>query len=174
MAQTSDEQLPLLHIFSRTTFPLDHSLLLRLGESDDERVAVASTNALTKITHPSVRDFAFRLVENSEFGRGNAISMLAQNWKLGDHEIALRWFEREEDRVIRHRLGIDLRNFWERHTEPANEVPMLQILYEHGPCSMCREFVVRRLIELNALTPSMREECAYDANDDVRGLVGAE
>jgi hypothetical protein len=31
--------------------------------------------------------------------------------------------------------------------------------------------VVRRLIELNALYASMREECAHDANEDVCALV---
>ena len=48
---------------------------------------------------------------------------------------------------------------------------MLLTLYERGPCSFLREFEVRRLLELNALPDHLREECAWDANDDVRDLV---
>ena len=36
---------------------------------------------------------------------------------------------------------------------------------------MCREFVVARLLELNALPDALREECAFDANEDIRQLV---
>jgi hypothetical protein len=99
--------------------------------------------------------------------------MLTQNWESGDHDIVLTWFEREQDRDIRHGFGLALRDCWERHPEPASEVRMLRALYEKGPCSCCREFLLRRLIELDSLPADLRAECAFDANEDVRLLVGA-
>jgi hypothetical protein len=170
-AQSPDRQLPYLRIFSRRPFPLDHESLLQLAASDDDRVAVAAAVALSNITHPSVRALALRLVETRRSGRWQAISMLDRNWKSGDHEIVLRWFEDEEDRAIRHDFGIDLRGFWKDHPDPATECGMMFALYEKGPCSACRELVLSRLIELNALPDSIREECAYDANEDIRRLV---
>ena len=100
--------------------------------------------------------------------------MLGQNWVPNDHEVVLSWFESELDRYTRHDMGTDLRNFWERHPEPVGELRMLCSLYERGPCSFCRELVIRRLIELDSLSASMRAECARDANEDIRLLVGAE
>jgi hypothetical protein len=170
-ARTPECQMPYLRIFGRRPFPLGHEFLLQLAASDDGRVAVAAAVALRNISHPSVRELAFRLVENHRPGRWQAISMLDRNWKSGDHEIVLHWFEDEEDRAIRHDLGIDLRCFWEHHPDTATEGRMLLALYEMGPCSSCRGFVLSRLIELEALPDSIREECARDANEDVRGLV---
>jgi len=43
--------------------------------------------------------------------------------------------------------------------------------YEHGPCGLCRVEFVRRLIELDALDPARREECARDVDEEVRMLV---
>ena len=170
MAQTSEEQLIHLRIFGRRPFPLDHGSLLQLAASDDEPVSVVAARALANIKHPDVRELAFRLVETRRPGREEAISMLARNWTLGDHEIVLGWFEQEEDRVIRHGLGIDLRNFWKHHPDAATEGRMLLNLYEKGPCSACRGFLLSRLIELESLPDSIREEWAYDANEDVRQL----
>ena len=98
--------------------------------------------------------------------------MLDRNWEPNDHEIALDWFERELDRDVRHEMQLDLRNFLDHHPAPASEVRILCSLYEKGPCSFCREFIVDRLIEFGSLSASMRAECAYDANDEVRQLVG--
>ena len=97
--------------------------------------------------------------------------MLRQNCEPGDHEIVLRWFEEEEDREARHWLGIDLRKLWERCPEPATEPKMLLNLYEKGPCSFCRRFVLDRLIELDSLPDSIRAECVQDANEEIRQLV---
>ncbi len=172
-ARTPEDQLLHLRMFSKRAFPLDPAPLLELALSPDESLASAAANALSHITHARVRDIAFRLVEEQRACRGAAIAMLAQNWKSGDHDVVLRWFENEPDRGTRHTMQMALRHFWDRHPEPATEPRMLHSLYENGPCSFCREFVVQRLIDLNALSAPLRAECAYDANDEICKLVGA-
>jgi hypothetical protein len=47
----------------------------------------------------------------------------------------------------------------------------LTLLYENGPCSMCRESCVKHLIALNRLPGWMRDECRHDADSGTRGLV---
>ncbi len=172
-AQVSEEQIKHLRIFSRRPFPLDPCLLLDLSSSVNEDLTYAAAVALAQITHPSVRQVAFRLVQNRLAGRRVAIAMIGQNWKPDDHELVLSWFESELDRDTRHHMGMNLMRFWERHPEPGIELRMLGSLYEKGPCSFCRELAVRRLIELNSLSVSMRAECADDANEQIRLLVGA-
>ena len=172
-AQTAEDQLAHLRVFQHRSFPMDQQVIVELAVSRDELLANAACGALAQITHPSVRELAFQLIQGHRTGRDKAISMLARNWEPGDHAIALGWFEQERDRDVRHWTGMGLRKFWESHPEPATEPRMLCSLYEKGPCSCCREFVVDRLIELKALSEPMRAECAHDANDEIRKLVAA-
>jgi len=170
-AQTPEEQFRHLQIFPWRPFPLDPSRLIELSLSEDERMGCAAADALTQITHPGIRETAFRLIRDRLPGREHAIDMLSLNIEPGDHELALSWFESESDQEARHRMQMDLKKLWEDHPKPATEVRMLHALYEHGPCSLCRRHVVERLIALDALSESMRAECAYDANEEVRALV---
>jgi hypothetical protein len=170
-ARDSKEQFAHLCIFGRRLFPLDIQVLLNLVNQEQERVGLVAIRALSQITHPSVRQLAFRLVETRSKWRGQAIELIARNFSSGDHAIALRWFETEEEPETLHSLGMDLTDFWERHPDEETEVPMLLAMYERGPCSFCRDKTARRLIERGALTEELRLECSFDANGDIRDLV---
>jgi hypothetical protein len=170
-ARDPKDQLAHLRMFARRRFPLDIQILLRLVEVEEDRVGFAAIKALSQITHPAVRELAFRLVDTRATGRGDAIELLAQNFQHGDHAVALGWFRAEQDLKSRHSMGMDLTEFWKQHPDEESEVPMLRDLYELGPCSYCRKGAVERLIERNALTEEMRAECAYDANDEIRELI---
>ena len=99
--------------------------------------------------------------------------MLAENFEDGDHEVILRWFQREEDQEVLHSLGMDLIDFCKRHPHEEAEILMMRDLYEKGPCSFCRQTAVEGLLERDALTEQLRAECAWDANSDIRDLVRA-
>ena len=170
-AQTAEEQIQHLRIFARTSFPSDPGKLLELALSSDTELARTAGRALANVANPSVRDLAFRLIESRATSGDFAIAMLDRNFQPGDHEIALRWFENETDRDERHRMEMDLKEFCRHHPDSVAERPVLLSLYENGPCSFCREDVVRRLIELDALSPELRRECEFDANEDIRQLV---
>jgi hypothetical protein len=169
-AQSPEEQTALARVFSRRKFPLDAAPLLRLAESADERLALAASQALTHIVDGRARAFAFRAVAERSPARHRSIELLERNFEEGDHEIALRWFEDEGDRGVRHSFQRSLRHLWERRPAPDTEASMLLRLYERGSCSECRRFVLDRLVELGALPPEIREECVYDANEDIRSL----
>jgi len=172
-AQDPKEKLRHLRIFNRRLFPLRPDTLITLAEGEDRLIGFNAMRALAHVSDPAVRALAFRIVKSDTGWRGEAIALLNKNFEPGDHEIVLGWFEAEQDREIRHSFGTDLREFWKQHPDEGSEVQMLKSLYENSPCSHCREFALKRLIELNALTEEMRAECAYDANDDIRDLVGA-
>ena len=170
-AETPEDRLQYLRVFQRRAFPLEHSCLLRLAEHHDEKVAHAACIALANMADPAIRELAFRVSESCGVGREHSISLLCRNAAPGDDEIALCWFEKEEDPHVRHRLGRALRTFWEQHPNVSTEVRMLLSHYEKGPCSFCREGVLSRLLKLNALPDAVREECAFDSDDEIRELV---
>lgn len=168
---TVDEQLKWLRVFFRKEYPLGPDRLLEVAVSENEFVARCAARALGNIEHPRVREFAIQSVEQQMTAREHAIEMMIPNSEEGGHELVLRWFEAEQDREVRHAMGSGLRDYWKAHPAPESEVRMLLALYEKGPCGACREFVVRRLMELDALPDALREECADDAYEEVRDLV---
>jgi hypothetical protein len=172
-AQGPADQQAHLQVFGLRRFPLDHSILLQLAASDQTQVAAAATKALSHIAHPSLRELALRLVRDRLAGRRDAIELLGVNFQPGDHGIVLGWFEGEDDPEVVHSMGMDLEDFWDHHPDDGTAVRMLCALYEKGPCSFCRGGAVRRLIERGALSDAMREECAWDANEDIRKLVAS-
>ena len=120
------DQLAHLRIFARRRFPLDIQILLSLVEVDQERVGFAAIKALSQITHPAIRDLAFRLVDTHAKWRGEAIDLLVRNFYSGDHAVALGWFEAEQDLEVKHSMGMDLTDFWKEHPNEESEVPMLR------------------------------------------------
>ena len=170
-AEGAEERLALVRIFTWAKFPFDPACLVQYCDSESEELQRAAVVAIKNVSHPSVRDLAFRLMDQQFSNRDFAIHILAMNYQPGDREIALRWFSEEECRDSRHTMGRGLRKLWEAVPDAESELQMLTALYEKGPCSECRYCMLHRLIELGGLTESMREECRHDANEDVRELV---
>lgn len=169
-ATEADDQAGHLRIFRSADFPLGPEPLLALLDSQDHRVVHCALTALEGVPHSKVRELAFRLIETHSSYRTEAIALLRANFEPGDHAIALRWFESETDPETIHGLSSDLRYLWEDHPDPTTETVMLHTSYERDYCSFNREFVVRRLLELDAVTDAMRAECPWDANDQIRDL----
>lgn len=171
MAQSAKEQYFHLRIFARRRFPGDIGLLLSLVSVEEERVGLAALTALSQITSTSVRELAFWLVDTRAKWRCQAIELLLRNFMPGDHAVALGWFEAEGDEETRHSMGSDLSDLCEMHPDRSAEAALMLALYERGPCSFCRERAVEKLIKLDALAKDLRQECAYDSNEDIRDLV---
>lgn len=165
---TREARAKLLPLFNRIAFPLDPTVLFELAGSADDQIALEAARALSQVEDQRVRQLAFKLVDQNHASRSEAIAMLDCNFDPGDHQIALDWLQHETDAHIKHSFELDVRNLWDHHPGPTTEVPMLLALYEHGPCSKCREFIVSRLIALHALPDELREECRYDANHNIR------
>ena len=82
------------------------------------------------------------------------------------------WLRHLSDRNIYHIAGFNFRSIAKAHLTPQ-AAPSLLLLYENGPCSLCRRHCVELLLKLDALPTSLRAECRYDADEDTRKLVGA-
>jgi len=69
-----------------------------------------------------------------------------------------------------HHFGMGLRKMLEAHC-PIEAEQCLLLLYENGPCSLCRSAFVKHLIALQRLPDWMRNECRFDAETEIRKLV---
>ena len=45
---------------------------------------------------------------------------------------------------------------------------LLPLLYEHTPCSCCRESVLRSMAKHRMLTEEILKECLYDSSYEIR------
>lgn len=88
-----------------------------------------------------------------------------------DRARLLAQLKQDTDPDSLHNLQRKLRRLIQHHPDPPNDVHTLHLLHERGSCSQCREFIVRDLLDRNALPQEMRAECAYDANPEIRELM---
>jgi hypothetical protein len=135
-----------LQIFRERLFPLDPKSLVRLVGVDERRIAFAALRALSLISHQAVRALAFRLVDAQSKWRGHAVDLLYRNFEAGDHAAVLGWWEAEQDRDVLHDFELGLLKFWDEHGHEETQARMLGGVYMKGPCSVCREHAVRRLL----------------------------
>lgn len=170
-AADAASQLKHLYLFTRQAFPLDPGPLLELAWRED--TARAAIVALAHVSGDRVRELAMDLMRKKSVHRGLAIDLLLENFQPADHAMALQWFLDEEDEEVIHSLGMGLEDLWERHPAAESATEMRKVIYENGPCSVCRGRAVRRMIESGTLPDAYREECAFDCNDEIRELVGA-
>lgn len=159
-----------LWIFSKRPFPLDPALLFPFTDHANPRIKGAAFGALEQLTHPSVRAFALNLIQTG-INTDYAIALLEANFQPGDwpliEELTSRSFA---DLDSQHRVQMHSKYIAKAHPGPES-VRSLRNLYELGPCAFCRRQVVKLLMEHDALSDSMREECEYDSNFDTRRLI---
>jgi len=160
----------LLSIFRGRRFPLDFRPLIEMANSSDHQISFRAFTALGQIAHPEVRGFALSLLQLS-IPRGCPVRLLINNYQDGDHALVETFVQKLQDKDEIHRVDIDIRDFYEAHPNLEREVRIRRQLYEIGPCILCREGHVERLLELNALPDWMGEECQYDANLDIQAKV---
>ena len=153
----------------RRELPTDPSGLLKLIGSGDQTTVLRALGVLEHLSHPAVRDLAFRLMDDPKWSY-RAVGLLTCNHEPGDHETILHLIERESNPDNLHIIGIDVRKVYKENPSPEGIEPLL-LVYKKGPCSMCRCGVVELLHEMDALPDWMIRECVYDAYSETRELA---
>jgi hypothetical protein len=155
-------------LFENRRFPLDHTPLLDFARSDVRRLALAARTALTHIAHPTVRALALEILATPL--PVEAVEMLIPNFREGDHALitAALTPERCADEI--EWIGVGTFRFLEARPAPE-AIPLLTRLYELGACTFCRERVLELLLTYGPLPAWIRDECRWDANEDVRRIA---
>jgi hypothetical protein len=170
LAETDAERLKkLLRLFEWRAFPLDPKRFIRIAREADFPVNRRAVRVLRHVAHPEVRALALELLASAERA-GEGVELLVKNYQEGDYDRVANVVFRQQTPDDLHFLGLQLTHFAEAHPD-SEAVPLLQHLYEEGPCGMCRRHTVKLLALLNALPAWMREECRWDAYDGVREFM---
>jgi hypothetical protein len=161
-----------LRMFQFRQFPRAIDRLLELASAEDDRIARAALLALSHIQDQRVRALALDLLAGAKSWRsdGDAVNLLTRNSQDGDYRILERLLERQTDPDEIDWLGHGVLHFVEANrSEEAERV--LNLLYENGPCSLCRHGVIEELIAIGRFPEWMRDECQYDAYSETRKLM---
>lgn len=158
-----------LKLFRYSPFPGEHRRLIGLARSENRQLAHAALSALALIVHPDIRALAYELMQQPCW-YGKAVELLIKNYQAGDYRLIEKLWEQEMDADDLHFLGMGVRHFTKAHLVPEAERSLL-LLYEKGPCSICRSGAVDRLIALNLLPEHIRAECLHDAYRHTREAV---
>jgi hypothetical protein len=157
-----------LRIFWRRMYPLDVEPLIELARHQEMKIAAPAMRTLQIIPHPMIRTFALDLIATLSDRIGWAPELLVKNYQEGDHLILERLMTVPLIEDNYQQLGRGIMDFCEAHPNPESEERLMLMLYEHDPCSHCREGIVERLLAIGRLPTWMAEECRYDVNLDIR------
>lgn len=166
--------LSYLHIFRKRAFPLGCDHLLQLARMPDVPVARHALIVLGNVQDDKARRHALRLIEEGSPHRGYAIGLLKNNFRQGDYELVKAWCDDEGDPEILNSFDRSLREFFSVHPNNSAESQILTNFYDREPCSHCRWFIVKRLLELKRLPEDLRAESTYDSDLGTRALVNAQ
>jgi hypothetical protein len=165
----------LIAIFREKAFPGDAAVLLdRLSEfSNDEIVSRRIEVALQIIESPIVRDAAMREIERGpNLTRG--LYLLCANYKESDADLILKALpSNDADSTTIHDVGhalLDL--FGEDRISDATDAFVW--MWEHSPCSLCRERAFERLETIACVPDWMREEAKFDCHAALRARAKGE
>lgn len=170
LAEDDDNRLQnYLRIFYHRSFPGPHGRLIDLVKTGSRRLAHFATRALAKVDDRNLRVFALELMGAPD-RRDLAVRLLAGRSDPGDYTLLEQALQQPMSDDAYHRLGLAAKHLWKAN--PGEDaVGSMKLLYENGPCSMCRQSCVKHLITLDRLPGWMREECHHDADSDIRELV---
>lgn len=159
-----------LQFFRLRAFPGPPHTLMELARHSDEEIARAAMRALKHLSHPAIRSLALETAGNPAL-RPITIELLTRNRRDEDYSLLEQFLEEPANPDACHALGRALLDFVkaDRNVRAGRS---LVLLYENGPCALCREHAVRDLIAIDRLPPQLALECREDANQETRGLVG--
>lgn len=162
-----------LALFREVAVPRLDDRLFDLAVSEDQEVRRAAVRALANVQAPEVRDFALRLLRE----RGSAVlldseaaRLFTASYEPGDHRALEAALPAEGSVDHLHGLSQDLLQVTQVQKSPEL-AGCLRWVYEHTPCSLCREEAVRELIEREQAPEDLLRECLHDVSGDTRRMA---
>ncbi|MDP9765133.1 hypothetical protein [Deinococcus enclensis] len=162
----------LLKFFDHRAFPLSAEPLLALTGHPDPEVVDLALGALRHVEHPDIRSLALTFLQARTHVTA-AARLLRGKVQVGDelllNQVMMDLEESGDDPEL-HRF-VDVFVGLAEAQPSAALYTLLARSFEHQPCSLCREDMVRLLLEAGALPEWLEAEARLDVNDDLRELV---
>ena len=159
-----------LCVFAERPFPNGPTPLFKFVDSSDGRVVHAAISALGTFRHPEVRGLALTLLNTHRAWA--ALDLLVSNYEEDDHLLVERALAQpaEQDEDEQHWFEMGVLVLFEQYPSVA-ATPSLRFIYERGRCFMCRYGTVELLHRLGTLPETIRRECEFDADFDLRAAA---
>lgn len=158
-----------LTIFRNRRFPGPHERLQELARRGDWRLSHAAVAALNHVDDPDLRSLALELLATAD-RCDLGVGLLTGRSQTGDYRLIEQALDRSLSDYVYHSLGLSALRFSKANLS-EEAAAALALLYENGPCSMCRASAVQHLADLHCLSAWMRDECRHDADSSTRALA---
>ncbi|QVK19050.1 hypothetical protein KHQ81_04915 [Mycoplasmatota bacterium] len=173
---TGDEKKQdlILNLFRFSPYPLNIDFLLKLTNSKNMKLVKTTLNALKNNKDQRIHSLAQKLIDKRKFSV-YALSLLKLNFD-NDYNIVLKTLKQEYQRIKKndqydfHSLTYQVLFVIENNKSPQFK-DILIYLYYHNDCSNCRLRIVKLMLESDTLPQSIKAECQYDCNYEIRELV---
>ena len=164
LLNAADEQQTWIYlgVFLRRPFPGRPERIFPLVRSGDFWLASRASTVLGQVGDPGVRALALTLAAEGRDPR-LIVHLLANTIGAGDFAMIETFLTAERDEEAYHGLGLGILDAVCAPPRSEESRACLLHLYDHTPCSACRERVVSRLVALGAVPGRIVEECQFDA-----------
>lgn len=159
-----------LKAFIRCPYPGNPSPILEDTHSADEKLRITAWQALENLRHPAVRSFAHDNAAKGDRTFEN-FALLVTNYIPEDAMLLqslLREVILQKDLDDIHAAGLDIYRAFYKGSGIPHPKHLLPLLYEHTPCSCCRESALAYMSRHRMVAKEIWEECLYDSNEDIR------
>ena len=160
-----------LGCFVQRAYPPVRRRLIELAEHADGEVRRAALAALARHEHTEVRSLALCHLATGRFAEGEP-RLLERNYRSGDEELLARVLGMVAYPDTMHAAAGDVLAVLKANPSPGVRLPAL-IIYEHGPCSLCRGDAVQLLVRADQAPAWLLQEGRFDADAETRALCGA-
>lgn len=150
-----------LMMFTLRRFPLDFHHLMSFLRHDDEWVVDRALEALAYFEHETLRDLAIEFAQTDHVRYG--LLLLVLNFQPADVQWLKNLYQQATDDERKHDMSFAIREIVAEHFMPET-IPLLELDFVAGVCSLCRGGVVALLQEHDAFASSLAAEYAFDVN----------
>jgi hypothetical protein len=127
---------------------------------------------LSNYSHPDVRKLAVARITAGRVAEDEVL-LLKQNFVPGDAELIDSAFPITSDRFTLHSFMFDVLDTCEANLSTECTTVMRRV-YDRTPCGNCRRRAVLNLLAVNCCPQWILDECAFDADEDVRAVLQAD
>lgn len=170
----NDVVVRFLWVFRRTPLPKLDDLLFMWASEGEGQLRSAAITALAQVSNPRIHELAqTKVVNGNLLGDDNdSLDLFLHNYESDDIHKIIRAVN-ELPVIYRHDahgLGTSILALYDKH-ENADFEDALKWVYENTPCAHCRYNSIKKLKELDKLSPRMLYECKFDGEANIRDFV---
>ncbi|MFI4910996.1 MAG: hypothetical protein ACIAQZ_04960 [Sedimentisphaeraceae bacterium JB056] len=165
-------QAKYLGIFTTVKYPYDYRILLEHAKrpySSKDMLVERAVDALGFFTGDDIRRFALKQIRISKRPEVYT-NLLMENYKEGDGKRLYDIIERTRNPHKLHDLAHSCRDIYEKNKTKDCLKPLMA-LYDRINCGICREDIVKIMIENDVLPERIWEEIKYDSEEETRELA---